>query len=118
MKFTKKHNRVARKNLLKVRKAKEAGATGSANKAIKRGPARQTEVKKSSWSLSSLLKNVTAYFTGETTKTVAKKRVKRVHPIKKSTKASAAAAPAKTAAAAPAKPTVAAPAKATTAAKK
>ena len=73
-----------------------------------------------------MLKNVTAYFTGETTKTVAKKRVKRVHPIKKSTKASAAAAPAKkiaaapakTAAAAPAKPTVAAPAKATTAAKK
>jgi len=79
LKFTKRHNRVARKNLLKVRTAKLAGPQGSSTKDIKRGPPRQVEVKKSSWSLSSLLKNVTSYFTGETTEAQIKKNVQNVH---------------------------------------
>nr|AFK37864.1 unknown [Lotus japonicus] len=64
LKFTKHHNRVARKNLLKARQAKLAGESG-AGKVVKR-VARQVEPKKSSWSFSSLLQNVTSYFTGET----------------------------------------------------
>jgi hypothetical protein len=87
LKFTKHHNHVARKNLLKSRKAKLAGGDTSASKEIKRGPPRQPEPKKSTWSLSSLLKNVTSYFTGETTaKPQAKKRPQRTHSSKKSTK--------------------------------
>ena len=81
---------MARKNLLKARKAKLAGKTGAGDKAVKR-PARQTETKKSSWSLSSLLTNITSYFTGEDTKTAAKKRPKRTHPAKKSAKSTPAA---------------------------
>jgi len=96
LKFTKRHNRVARKNLLKVLKAKLAGAEGSSSKTVQRGPARQTETKKSTWSLSSLLKNVSAYFTGETTKTEIKKRPKRTHPSKKSTKSATSATTTKT----------------------
>ena len=97
MKFTKHHNHVARKNLVKSRKAKLAGVDTSANKDLKRGPARQTEPKKSTWSLSSLLKNVTSYFTGETTtNTQTKKRVKRTHTSKKSTKSATSTATATT----------------------
>jgi len=91
LKFTKHHNHVARKNLLKVRKAKLAGGEGSAGKVVKRVD-RQTEPKKSSWTLSSLLQNVTSYFTGETTKTTTKKRAKRTHPSKKSAKSTTTAA--------------------------
>jgi hypothetical protein len=92
LKFTKRHNRVARKNLLKVRTAKLAAPQGSSpSKVVKRGPPRQVEAKKTSWSLSSLLKNVTSYFTGETEKTEQKKRPKRTHTSKKSAKAAAAA---------------------------
>jgi len=90
LKFTKHHNRVARKNLLKARKAKIAGGTSSSGKVVKR-IARQVEPKKSSWSLSSLLQNVTSYFTGETTKAETKKRPKRTHTSKKSAKLHAAA---------------------------
>ena len=86
LKFTKKHNRVARKNLLKIRKAKLAGTASSASKGAKRTPIRQNEPKKSAWSLSSLLKNVTSYFTGETGQTETRKRPKRTHPPKKSTR--------------------------------
>ncbi|CAF1094452.1 unnamed protein product [Rotaria sordida] len=86
LKFTKHHNHVARKNLLKSRKAKLAGVEGSTNKVVIRGPARQTEPKKSTWSLSSVLKNITTYFTGETVVKPIKKRSKRTHPSKKSTK--------------------------------
>ena len=94
LKFTKHHNHVARKNLLKARKVKLAGKDGSAGKAAKR-PTRQTETKKSTWSLSSILKNVTSYFTGETVKTATKKRPARKHPSKKSAKAHASTAAAK-----------------------
>lgn len=92
LKFTKKHNSVARKKLLKVRTAKLSGVAPSATKAVKRAPVKQTEVKKSSWSLGSLLKNVTAYFTGETTVAPVRKRVKRTHTSKKTLRAKAAAA--------------------------
>ncbi|CAF1180449.1 unnamed protein product [Rotaria sordida] len=85
LKFTKHHNRVARKNLLKTRKAKLASGEVSSDKGVKR-PARQIEPTKASWSLSSLLQNISSYFTGETTKPVSRKRAKRVHPKKKSTK--------------------------------
>jgi len=81
LKFTKHHNHVARKNLRKARKAKLAGGEGTSGKVVKR-VARQIEPKKSPWSLASLLKNVTAYFTGET-KADTKKRAKRTHPKKK-----------------------------------
>ena len=91
MKFTKHHNRVARKNLLKARKAKVAGGESTASKVVKR-VARIVEQKKSSWSLSSLLNNVTSYFTGETPQTATKKRTKRVHPSKKSAKPTTTAA--------------------------
>ena len=86
LKFTKHHNHVARKNLFKSRQVKLAAAGSSSKKVVNRGPPRQTEAKKSSWSLSSLLSNVTSYFTGETTTTETKKRPKRTHPTKKSTK--------------------------------
>ncbi|CAF0802505.1 unnamed protein product [Adineta steineri] len=119
LKFTKHHNRVARKNLLKARKVKIAGGQSTAGKVVKR-VARVVEPKKSSWSLSSLLNNVTAYFTGETTKTEVKKRQKRTHTSKKSAKLHAAAAAAATSTTA--KPAAAKPAPAkpttTTAAKK
>ncbi|CAF2063595.1 unnamed protein product [Rotaria magnacalcarata] len=85
LKFTKHHNHVARKNLLKVRKAKIASGSASAGKVVKR-VARQVEVKKSSWSLASLLKNVAKYFPGESTSALTKKRTKRTHPKKKSVK--------------------------------
>ncbi|CAF4377702.1 unnamed protein product, partial [Rotaria magnacalcarata] len=71
--------------LLKVRKAKIASGSASAGKVVKR-VARQVEVKKSSWSLASLLKNVAKYFPGESTNAVTKKRTKRTHPKKKSVK--------------------------------
>jgi hypothetical protein len=92
LKFTKKHNSVARKKLLKIRTAKLAGAGSAAAKAAKRAPVKQTELKKSSWSLGSLLKNVTAYFTGETIVAPIRKRVKRTHTSKKALRAKAAAA--------------------------
>ncbi len=85
LKFTKHHNHVARKNLVKSRKVKLAAAVadGSPSKGAKRGPPRQTSPKKSSWSLSSLVKNVTSYFTGETTTTTeTNKRPKRTHSSK------------------------------------
>ncbi|CAF2449410.1 unnamed protein product [Rotaria sp. Silwood2] len=82
LKFTKHHNHVARKNLLKSRKVKLASAEGSKSKVFVRGPARQIEQKPSVWSISSLLKNITTYFTGETTAQPTKKRTKRVHPKK------------------------------------
>ena len=85
MKFTKHHNHVARKNLRKARKVKLAGGASSGNKEVKR-VTRQVEPKKSAWSLSSLLKNVTSYFTGESEQTQAKKRPQRKHPSKKSAK--------------------------------
>ena len=94
MKFTKKHNSVARKKLFKVRQAKLAGGQAQENKAVKRDQVRQTEQKKSSWSLGSLLKNITSYFTGETTAQPVRKRTKRTHPKKKSGKTATAAAPA------------------------
>jgi hypothetical protein len=97
LKFTKHHNHVARKNLLKARNAKLAGGQGSTGKEVKR-VVRLIEPKKSSWSFSSLLKNVTSYFTGETTKTETKKRPKRTHPKKKSAKSSTTAAATTTAA--------------------
>lgn len=97
LKFTKHHNHVARKNLLKSRKAKLA-ATGSPSKSPKRLALRQTTPQKSSWSLTSLLKNVTSYFTGESpAATSPKKRPVRKHPSKKSKK-TATSAPATTAA--------------------
>ncbi|CAF4814130.1 unnamed protein product, partial [Rotaria sp. Silwood1] len=83
LKFTKHHNHVARKNLRKSRKAKLASAEGSTSKTVRRGPARQTEQKTSVWSLSSVLKNITTYFTGETTVQPTKKRT---HSKRKSTK--------------------------------
>lgn len=95
MKFTKHHNRVARKNLLKVRKAKLTGGQGATDKTVKRA-VRQVEPKKASWSLSSLLQNVTAYFTGESTAKPAKKRPQRNHPKKKATKSATTAAAAAT----------------------
>ena len=96
MKFTKHHNRVARKNLLKVRKAKLTGNQGAATDKIVKRAVRQVEPKKASWSLSSLLQNVTAYFTGETTTKPTKKRPQRNHPKKKATKSATSAAAAAT----------------------
>ncbi|CAF1194400.1 unnamed protein product [Adineta ricciae] len=101
LKFTKHHNHVARKNLRKSRKAKLASTTtsdGSPSKAMRRTTPIKTTPQKSSWSLSSLLKNVTSYFTGETTSpTQQKKRAVRKHPSKnsKSTTTSTTASPAK-----------------------
>lgn len=85
MKFTKHHNHVARKNLLKIRKAKIASGQGSAGKAQKQ-VARQTTTKGQTWSLASLVKTVTNYFSGESAKPVPKKRTKRTHPKKKAAK--------------------------------
>ncbi|UJR30264.1 hypothetical protein I4U23_017802 [Adineta vaga] len=91
LKFTKHHNHVARKNLRKALRVKLAGAAaaGSAGKVAKRPIRPVAPTQKSTWSLSSILKNVTSYFTGETQKTVTKKRPVRKHPSKKSTKAPA-----------------------------
>jgi len=91
LKFTKRHNRVARKNLLKVRKAKIAGGQGSTGKVFKR-VTREIAPKQASWTLSSILKNVTAYFTGETTTKQTKKRAKRTHSTKKAAKSTTTAA--------------------------
>ena len=88
LKFTKHHNHVARKNLRKARKVKLASGAASSGKVVKRTP-RQIDSTKSSWSLKSLLKNVTSYFTGETTTPATQKRAKRSHPKKKSAKATA-----------------------------
>jgi len=96
LKFTKHHNHVARKNLLKARKAKAASSGSTTDKVVQR-VARQTETKKSSWSLSSILQNVTSYFTGETAKPQTKKRPQRNHPKKKSAKTHAATTTAPTA---------------------
>ncbi|CAF1014785.1 unnamed protein product [Rotaria sp. Silwood1] len=85
LKFTKHHNHVARKNLRKVRKAKLASGDATSSKGIKR-IARQVVPTKTSWSLTSLLQNISSYFTGETTKPVSQKRAKRRHPNKKSSK--------------------------------
>ena len=85
LKFTKHHNHVARKNLLKARKAKLASGEVSAGK-VQKKVARQTVSKKTTWSLASLVKNITSYFTGESTKSVTKKRTKRTHPKKKAAK--------------------------------
>ncbi|CAF2633658.1 unnamed protein product [Rotaria sp. Silwood2] len=82
LKFTKHHNHVARKNLLKARKAKLASGDTSSGKVVKR-ITRQTEPTKTSWSIKSLLNNISSYFTGETTKPATRKRT---HPKKKSTK--------------------------------
>ncbi|CAF2043820.1 unnamed protein product [Rotaria magnacalcarata] len=84
LKFTKHHNHVARKNLLKSRTAKLAAAQSSTSKVVQRGPPRQTEQKTSTWSLSTLLKNITTYFSGETITKPTKKHAKRTHPQKKS----------------------------------
>jgi len=92
LKFTKHHNRVARKNLVKARKAKLAGGNASGAGKVAKRAARPVNSKQTSWSLSSLLKNVTAYFTGESTQAQTKKRTKRVHPKKKSTKPTTTAA--------------------------
>jgi len=92
LKFTKHHNHVARKNLLKARKAKLAGGESSTGKVVKRVVRQTAEPKKTVWTLSSLLKNVTSYFTGETTQTATKKRVKRTHTSKKSAKSTTTAA--------------------------
>ena len=84
LKFTKHHNHVARKNLRKARKVKLAGGDASAAGKVVKRPVRQPQpTQKSSWSLSSLLKNVTSYFTGETA-APAKKRAVRKHTSKKS----------------------------------
>ncbi|UJR16265.1 hypothetical protein I4U23_003172 [Adineta vaga] len=91
LKFTKHHNHVARKNLRKSLKAKltATSSTSSPNKSLRRATPTKTTPQKSSWTLSSLLKNVTSYFTGETTTTTAqqKKRPVRKHPSKTSMKA-------------------------------
>ena len=92
LKFTKHHNRVARKNLVKARKAKLAGGNASGAGKVAKRAARPVNSKQTSWSLSSLLKNVTAYFTGESTQAQTKKRTNLVHPKKKSTKPTTTAA--------------------------
>ena len=89
LKFTKHHNHVARKNLRKSLKVKLASAEGSTSKVVQRRPARQTEQKPLSWSLSSLLNKITHYFSGETKVQPIRKRAKRSHPKKKSTKSAA-----------------------------
>jgi len=69
LKFTKKHNRVARKNLVKTHKTKMAAAgkdTSLVAKVKRMITPRQLVQQKTTWSLSSLLSNVTSYFTGET----------------------------------------------------
>lgn len=72
--------------MLKSRKAKSANAQSTTStKVAQRAPARPTEQKTSKWSFSSLVKNITNYFIGETTTKTAKKRTKRTHPPKKST---------------------------------
>ena len=84
LKFTKHHNHVARKNLLKARKAKIASGQGSSSKVVKR--AVRPAVPTTSWSLESLLKKISSYFSGETATTQVRKRTKRTHPKKKSGK--------------------------------
>ena len=87
LKFTKHHNHVARKNLVKARKVKLASAEGSSGKVVKRA-VRQTQSIEPSWSLASLLKKLTTYFPGETIKAATRKRTKRTHPKKKLAKSS------------------------------
>ena len=82
MKFTKHHNRVARKNLLKARNSeliRDQNLSGKSDKQV----VHQSKSKKSSWSLQSILNNLSLYFPGETTKIHTRKRT---HPPKKSAK--------------------------------
>jgi hypothetical protein len=87
LKFTKKHNRVARKNMLKVRKVKLSaagkGKTSLITKVKRMIAPRIPEQIKTTWSLSSILKNVTSYFTGETSAHDQGARKKRRSPAKK-----------------------------------
>ena len=87
LKFTKHHNHVARKNLVKSRKAKLADAAATSGKVVKRTTVRRVETKPTSWSFDLLAKNMKKYFPGETTALPAKKRTKRTHPKKKAVKA-------------------------------
>jgi len=65
LKFTKKHNGVARKKLLRQLQTKTAGESPKVKRISQ--PREERVQKKSGWSIGTLLKTVSAYFTGETT---------------------------------------------------